>query len=81
MTVRELIEHLQQMPQDKVVLKSLRPSWKPSEEQMEALCSKLPIIKGRGDKVQDILQTLYDDLKKLGVEEEPEYYQHFDPDC
>jgi hypothetical protein len=46
-------------------LKSLRPSWKPSEEQMKALCSKLPIIRGRGDKVQDILQTLYDDLKKL----------------
>ena len=47
------------------ILDMLRPSWKPSEEQMKALCSKLPIIRGSGDKVQDILQTLYDDLKKL----------------
>ena len=48
-------------------LKSLRPQphWKPSEEQMKALCSKLPVVKGGGDKVQDILETLYDDLKKL----------------
>lgn len=23
----------------------------------------------------------YEQLKKLGVKEEPEYYQHFDPDC
>lgn len=41
------------------------PSWKPSEEQMAALCSELPVVKGSGDKVQDILETLYDDLKKL----------------
>lgn len=27
------------------------------------------------------LDTLYNDLKKLGVKEESEYYQHFDPDC
>lgn len=46
-------------------LKSLRPSWKPSEEQMEALLSKLPVVKGSGDKVQDILESLYNDLKKL----------------
>lgn len=48
-------------------LKSLRPQnhLKPTEEQMEALLSKLPVIKGSGDKVQDILQTLYDDLKAL----------------
>ena len=46
-------------------LKSLRPQnhWKPSEEQMKALCSKLPVVKGGGDKVQDILESLYDDLK------------------
>lgn len=45
--------------------KSLRPSWKPSEEQMKALLSKLPVVKGSGDKVQDILESLYNDLKKL----------------
>ncbi len=27
------------------------------------------------------LTDLYEQLKKLGVKEEPEYYQHFDPDC
>ena len=48
-------------------LKSLRNryTWKPSEEQMEALCSKLPVVKGGGDKVQDILESLFNDLKKL----------------
>lgn len=42
-----------------------RYTWKPSKEQMKALLSKLPVIKGGGDKVQDILDSLYDDLKKL----------------
>lgn len=23
----------------------------------------------------------FNDLEKLGVKKEPEYYQHFDPDC
>ena len=48
-------------------LKSLRPqnTWKPSDEQMKALLSKLPVVKGGGDKVQGILESLYQDLKKL----------------
>lgn len=48
-------------------LKSLRLQnhWKPSDLQMKALLSKLPVVKGGGDKVQDILESLYDDLKKL----------------
>jgi hypothetical protein len=51
-------------------LKSLRPqnTWKPSEEQMKALLSKLPVLKGSGDKVQDILESLYNDLRKLREE-------------
>lgn len=45
----------------------LRPqtTWKPSEEQMNALLSQLPAVKGSGNKVQNILQTLYNDLKAL----------------
>ena len=39
--------------------------WKPTKEQMDALFSKFPIVKGKGDKVQNILQTLYLDLKAL----------------
>ena len=48
-------------------LKSLkdRYTWKPSDEQMRALLSKLPVVKGGGDKVQNILETLYNDLKAL----------------
>lgn len=48
-------------------LKSLSPQfhWKPSEEQMKALLSMLPVVKGSGDKVQDILESLYNDLSKL----------------
>jgi len=46
-------------------LKSLRPSWKPSEEQMDALKSKLPIIKGTGNNVDSILESLYEQLNKL----------------
>lgn len=48
-------------------LKSLRPQshWKPSEEQMDALKSKLPIIKGTGNNVDSILESLYEQLKKL----------------
>ena len=45
-------------------LKSLRPSWKPSEEQMKALYTaarEAPIIKENGNYLYD----LYDHLKKL----------------
>lgn len=45
-------------------LKSLRPSWKPSEEQMKALAwySGNSAIPPTGDKA---IQSLYNDLKKL----------------
>ena len=46
----------------------VQSQWKPSDEQMEALLSKLPIIKGSGDEVQDILESLYQDLEKLREE-------------
>ena len=48
-------------------------NWKPSEEQMEAL-------KECGE-CKRCIKELYEQLLKLGVKEEPEYYQHFDPDC
>lgn len=59
-------------------LNNLRPSWKPSAEQMEQLYyASTPGL------VFDwnILKGLFEQLKKLGLKEEPEYYQHFDPDC
>ncbi len=62
-------------------LKSLRPSWKPSKEQM---CYLKKVYESYDfcDGERDALKSLYNDLlKKLGVKEEPEYYQHFDPDC
>lgn len=40
-------------------------TWKPSDEQMGALLSKLHVLKGGGDKVQGMLESLYYDLKKL----------------
>ena len=40
-------------------------TWKPSDEQMQALCSKLPLLTGSGNEVQRVLETLYCDLKKL----------------
>ena len=56
--------------------------WKPSEEQMNRLFSIVAALrKDYCDDMADFLANLYADLKKLGVEEEPEYYQHFDPDC
>ena len=43
-------------------LKSLRPHWKPSEEQMDAL----EYFLGNGGKYDEAaLESLYDDLKKL----------------
>ena len=63
-------------------LKSLKPSWKPSKEQMDRLFSIVVALrKDYCDDMADFLANLYSDLKKLGVKEEPEYYQHFDPDC
>ena len=63
-------------------LKSLRSFWKPSEEQMDRLFSIVAALrKDYCDDMADFLANLYADLKKLGVKEEPEYYQHFDPDC
>ena len=47
----------------------IQTTWKPSDEQMKALLSKLPVVKGSGDKVQAILESLYQDLLKLKGEE------------
>ena len=44
-------------------LKSLRPSWKPSEEQMEAL--EIAFRKDGDDKYRSAINSLYNDLKKL----------------
>ena len=47
-------------------LKSLRPSWKPAEEQMEALDKAIPVCMGvAGRKEVAPLESLYNDLKKL----------------
>jgi len=43
--------------------KSLCPSWKPSEEQMEALKGALETYKGYEE--YDAIKSLYNDLKKL----------------
>lgn len=47
-------------------LKSLRiqKQWKPSEEQMDALLVKIP-IENSCNKVDNILKSLYSDLKRL----------------
>lgn len=47
-------------------LKSLIPQsqWKPSDEQMDALLVKIP-IENSCNKVDNILKSLYSDLKKL----------------
>ena len=62
-------------------VKSLRPQphWKPSEEQMDTLKNVAYGTYQNGNG--PALRSLYEQLKKLGVKEEPEYYQHFDPDC
>lgn len=63
-------------------LKSLRPSWKPSEEQMTMLRAIINDPNNAGaESCHLAMKSLYEQLKKLEVEEEPEYYQHFDPDC
>lgn len=47
----------------KKFLKSLRPSWKPSDEQMEALKNVIRITSS--GKNNDLLRTLFIDLEKL----------------
>jgi hypothetical protein len=56
------------------------PHWKPSKEQMRYL-KKVYESYDFCDGERDALESLHNDLIKLGVKEEPEYYQHFDPDC
>lgn len=48
-------------------LKSLRPSWKPSEEQLDALRASNSYWKGTTNEVPrtDLLESLYNDLEKL----------------
>lgn len=46
-------------------LKSLRPSWKPSEEQMEILQYVCTQSSHPNQKVIPVLESLYNDLKKL----------------
>ena len=58
-----------------------QPAWKFSEEQMEALERCIEYLEESDNEDADILAGLYNQIKKLGVKEEPEYYQHFDPDC
>lgn len=65
-------------------LKSLRPQphWKPSEAQMEALLNAEKYLNaglqyGSARRIAELIEQ----IKKQGVKEEPEYYQHFDPDC
>ena len=70
-------------------LRNLRshPSWKPSEEQMRCLCEVVDeAIRKHNESVSGyrparVLKSLYEQLQKLGMKEEPEYYQHFDQDC
>ena len=57
----------------------LHHRYKPSKEQMKALKNSAYGIYQNGDG--PALRELYEQLLKLGVKEEPEYYQHFDPDC
>ena len=51
-------------PSEIAWLKSLRPSWKPSKEQMKALESCFCEF-GEGYPDEDGLRSLYNDLKKL----------------
>lgn len=45
---------------------SFRPSWKPSEEQMEALNKAIPVCMGVAGRDEIIpLESLYEQLKKL----------------
>lgn len=55
---------LDAMAQEEIWLKSLRPSWKPSEEQMIAFDGCLKHWSGNKSQ-KEILESLYEQLKKL----------------
>ena len=61
-----LIEDIPGTEEEQNWLKSLkeRYAWKPSDEQMDALLVKIP-IENSCNKVDNILKSLYSDLKKL----------------
>ncbi|MBO7509968.1 MAG: hypothetical protein J6T35_02185 [Bacteroidales bacterium] len=46
-------------------LKSLRPSWRPSEEQMEALCRCVDYLEESDNEDADIMTELYEQLKRM----------------
>ena len=59
-----------------------KPSWKPSEEQIRALLNAEKYLNaglqyGSARRIAELIEQ----LEKLGVKEEQENYQHFDPDC
>ena len=50
-------------------IKSLRPHWKPSDKQMNALVNALSLAKNCGEESAFDLRTLYEQLKKLREEQ------------
>ena len=53
-------------------LKALKPHWKPSDEQMEALKDAVRLFKeNHFEKFHYKIESLYEQLLKLGVKEEP----------
>lgn len=64
---REELRFIKESEYDKLeeFLKSLRPSWKPSEEQMEAFEKCLDYLEESENEDYEVLQSLYEDLKKL----------------
>ena len=66
---KELIQYLEEKGDYRTVwmiwLKSLRPSWKPSEEQMNALFDTTNPYFLAGDGTRKILKSLYEQLQKL----------------
>ena len=88
-----LVEQVSGWPERAIIeytnwLKSLRPvskeslqsHWKPSEELMGCLERVMAFKHSEPEDIKGCKELL-EQLKKLGVQEEPEYYQHFDPDC
>lgn len=60
----------------------LHHRYKPSKEQIEALERTIHLSNfGTEENRRNSLSSLLKELKKLGVKEEPEYYQYFDSDC
>ncbi len=49
-------------------LSDLQNTWKPSDEQMEALANALSLAKNCGEESAFDLRTLYEQLKKLREE-------------